>query len=333
MGRIPVFSNLSNTSAFSLRHTGFLPFRKARCHSRDPSLPSKQAYSTKIRTDDKTEDSGFPIARITGRARLARQHTRTATLQRNVCQSSASRGRTTWIPKGKWHVLELCIVSEQSSIQPNDFGLFSSTGMQVENGRLSMSVNHDACSRARELFEAALSDYIIIMKYAQIEGTANDSVILDKAADLLSTGSFMWGYNGTVCNPEKQVAPLIDHAVSHNQDVFLVLARTKTTCKPGRSFATKRSRDGREWEPMPEGVRASGSRFALSCDSLTIQESIINLADYKVALGPNAGRPLSAYLHGRNTKACAVKSSIRQPEFLPFAIQAFARVTDAYYLL
>lgn len=177
-----------------------------------------------------------------------------------------------------------------------------------------------------------LPSNLIVMKYARSEGESGDAVLLDKASDLLSVGLFMWGYNGTVCNPATQVNPFLKRASERGEGVYLALVRTHTLYRPGGAPARACSPDGVDWEGLPDGVRVSGSRYGLLCDDLMLSREVVDLAGYEVAVGPSAGRGLAGYIRGRNTKACAVRSEDGPGGSDPVEIRALAHVVWAYFL-
>ncbi len=94
-------------------------------------------------------------------------------------------------------------------------------------------------------------------------------------------------------------------------EVVLVMEYIRSDADPDIVPATLYSKDGVVWDPIPEGIKVTGSRYALVLDEIQPGDLDISLNMFEVAVGPGAGKPAEAYLQGWTDKACFVKS--REP--------------------
>jgi hypothetical protein len=148
------------------------------------------------------------------------------------------------------------------------------------------------------------------MKGGPHAGAAWGAIVEWKIADLRAAGFTLWGYGGSVCHPIRQVQPFAEAA---GNDV--AVAMLPTTSDPGNASteATEMSVDGQDWEPLPAGIRVTGSKWALVLGDLEPCEDTIDLARYEVAVGDKAGTPASAYLRHRVDKGCFRRTAIAAP--------------------
>ena len=174
---------------------------------------------------------------------------------------------------------------------------------------------------------------VMLMKFGTHGNASPHQIILDKTSDLLASGVFFWGYGGSTCHPENQVQPFLNQVAKNGENVYLVLSPIASVWDGNASQRSLFSRNFEDWIRLPDGVTVSGSKYAVICDEITICEEVIDLSNYEVSVGPHAGRPVSSYLRGRNTKACASRSKnapVSANKFL--RVQAFCRIVDAVYL-
>jgi hypothetical protein len=149
------------------------------------------------------------------------------------------------------------------------------------------------------------------MKAGPHAGEGLDAIIARKQQETASAGWCLWGYGGSACHPPTQVQP---HARSARPSPVTVMF-TETTSTPAvnSSGACEYSADVREWMLVPEGHRVTGSKWALVLRGLARTCQRIDLGAYQVAVGPNAGKNLAAYLRGRCDKACAIPAGTPGP--------------------
>jgi hypothetical protein len=83
------------------------------------------------------------------------------------------------------------------------------------------------------------------------------------------------------------VQPFARLSVREQGKVLLVMEYIDSKAKPEILPAKQYSRDGIHWEPIPRGVKVTGSRFALVLDEILPGDLDIQLASYEVGIGPS----------------------------------------------
>ena len=151
-------------------------------------------------------------------------------------------------------------------------------------------------------------DKFIFMKVGDHAAEAWEQILERKRREYIETGMIFWGYGGGACHPINQVQPFAKLALKEMDDVVLVMDYIRSNADPDIVPATEYSKDGVIWEPIPKGIKVTGSRYALVLDQINPGDLDISLNRYEVAVGPSAGKPADAYLQGRTDKACFVKS-------------------------
>lgn len=150
--------------------------------------------------------------------------------------------------------------------------------------------------------EMRLPAYAIVMKVGVHAGESWEAIVDRKRAEEAAAGATFWGYGGTVCHPLTQVQPF---ARSAAEPVSVLMIRTSSDFLGEPRPASAISVDGIVWEPVPHGVRITGSRYALALRGLRWCDDELDLGPYEVAVGSMAGTPLREYLRSRVDKACA----------------------------
>ena len=146
---------------------------------------------------------------------------------------------------------------------------------------------------------------IVIMKYGVHASENVEHIITRKQAEISTAGQMFWGDGGTLCHPAAQVQPFLHENQTAGEKTYLVLVRTASDLYNEPSCRLEYSPDRSHWIKIPEGICVRGSRYAIVCSSLIRCDLILDLFQYRVAIGNSAGRPLSEYLRGRVDKACA----------------------------
>jgi len=141
---------------------------------------------------------------------------------------------------------------------------------------------------------------VIVMKVGVHLSEPWRAIVERKLAEERAAGVAYWGYGGSVCHPLTQVQPFAEQGLP----VAVLMIRTVSDFLGNSTPAVAESRDGRAWEPIPQGVTTSG-RYALILRSLRETTEELDLGAYEVAIGPKDGTPLTSYLRGRVDKACA----------------------------
>jgi hypothetical protein len=141
---------------------------------------------------------------------------------------------------------------------------------------------------------------VILMKVGVHLSEPWEAIVERKLAEERAAGVAYWGHGGSICHPLTQVQPFAQRCSS----VIVLMIRTFSDFLGSSTPAVAASRDGRSWEPIPQGVTTSG-RYALVLRSLRETTEELDLGAYEVAIGPKEGTPLTSYLRGRADKARA----------------------------
>jgi hypothetical protein len=138
--------------------------------------------------------------------------------------------------------------------------------------------------------------HVVVMKAGTHAGEDLESIIARKRREIAISGWCLWGYGGSACHPVTQVQP---HARTARQPVTVLFVATASAPAPNLTASREYSPDAADWKPIPVGHLVSGSKWALVLTSLTPATLTIDLGTYQAAIGPSAGKNLSAYLRGR----------------------------------
>lgn len=162
-----------------------------------------------------------------------------------------------------------------------------------------------------------------------------EQILERKRREYTKAGMIFWGYGGGACHPINQIQPFARLALKEMDKVVLVMEYIKSDADPDIVPATEYSKDGVVWEPIPEGIKVTGSRYAMVLDEIQPGDLDVWLNRYEVAVGPSTGKPAEAYLQGRTDKACFVKSAAERvvaeaSEKLQRRVTFYARLKDPY---
>jgi hypothetical protein len=154
-----------------------------------------------------------------------------------------------------------------------------------------------------------LPDSFIFMKVGNHAGETFEQILERKRRELADSGRIFWGYGGTTLHPISRVQPFSRLTVQQNGTVHLVMEPMESAADPEILPAREMSVDGVHWEPLPDGVHVTGSRYALILNELEPGSLDFPLDDYEVGIGPSSGRAAQDYLLGRVDKGCFVRRS------------------------
>jgi hypothetical protein len=146
----------------------------------------------------------------------------------------------------------------------------------------------------------------VVMKVGFHADEEWETVIERKRAEIAFTGRSFWGYGGSACHPTRQVQPF---ARREGSEISVAMLWTKSRPLSPSLTAREMSVDGDQWEPLPPGIKTTGSKWALILDQLDACEETINIGEYEVGVGPRAGNPLSGYLRGQSDKGCVRRTA------------------------
>jgi len=174
-------------------------------------------------------------------------------------------------------------------------------------------------------------DSILLMKIGpQGDETLDDIINRKNLEENLLRYSY-WGYGGTLCHPLHVVQPFAQSAQKNNEIVKVLFVITKSPFK-GRhiSEAKEYSIDKIVWDAIPSGTRITVSKYALVIRNLHKCSFDLSLAEYKVAIGPSAGRSLSDYFRFRVDKAVAYRTNSFKRDSIKVPISFMADLVDPY---
>jgi hypothetical protein len=144
----------------------------------------------------------------------------------------------------------------------------------------------------------------IFMKVGDHAGESWEQILERKNREYQDAGKIFWGYGGTACHPLSQVQPFVKEHAAAGDPVYLLMEPIHSLADPDVLPATEFSADGINWEPIPQGINVTGSRYALVLDEIRPGQLDLNPAEYVVGIGPSRGKRASNYLQGRVDKAC-----------------------------
>ena len=145
---------------------------------------------------------------------------------------------------------------------------------------------------------------MIFMKVGRHAGETLEEIIERKMEEYTKAGQVFWGYGGGTMHPISRVQPFLQSRIEQGEKIRLVMESIVSKHPDTEVFATEYSRDGVTWEPIPDGVKVRGSRYALVLGELQTEDLMVDLARYQVATGPSTGRPAADYIKGRVDKGC-----------------------------
>lgn len=174
---------------------------------------------------------------------------------------------------------------------------------------------------------------IVFMKYGTHANEPPTLILENKVNEVGLCGRTFWGYGGNVCHPINQVQPFIKMNANRGEKTYLVLSRINSSWSGSVSKALFYSLNNTDWIPLPPENVVIGSKFAIICNTFEPCNFTIDLSFYRVAVGNAAGRLLSSYISGRNTKGCG---TLHFPEIIesskPFHISAIAEIESAAFI-
>lgn len=179
------------------------------------------------------------------------------------------------------------------------------------------------------------SSSMIFMKVGRHDGEAFEDIIRRKREEYDKTGMIFWGYGGGTMHPISKVQPFCKMHIDHGEDIRLIMCEIQSDHPYTAAYATEFSRDGELWEPIPKGIRVTGSRYALVLDEIMEGDLSVDLSHYRVGIGPSAGKVASDYIAGRVDKGLLERSGIPNEEIPSKVIESRfqARLKEPFAVL
>lgn len=157
---------------------------------------------------------------------------------------------------------------------------------------------------------------IVFMKVGRHAGETLDEIIARKRQEYERAGMIFWGYGGGTMHPVSRVQPFARSRLKDQGRIIFVMEAMQSNHPDTEIFAKQYSVDGEHWEDVPDGIQVRGSRYALVLNELMPADLDINLADYRVGIGPSEGMAADNYIRGRVDKGClsyAGRSNVEEP--------------------
>ena len=153
-----------------------------------------------------------------------------------------------------------------------------------------------------------LPQAFIFMKVGHHSGESLESIMERKQLEITKAGRTFWGYGGTLLHPINQVQPFAKKWVHQEGAIRMLMQPTKTKTKtdPHIQPAIEFSVDRRKWEPLPSGIRVTGSRYAVVLDEIKPVRLELDLGQFEVGIGPSRGRNATQFVKARVDKGCFV---------------------------
>jgi hypothetical protein len=145
---------------------------------------------------------------------------------------------------------------------------------------------------------------ILYMKVGTHANEPLDEIFKRKMKEIEQAGVAFWGYGGSTCHPTRAVQPFAKAYEERDGTIHLCMHPMDSKHFALTEAAEQFSTDGMNWEPIPSGIKVTGSRYALVVNNLRKQKFTLPLENTVVALGNRRGSLGSKYIRGRVDKAC-----------------------------
>jgi len=158
-----------------------------------------------------------------------------------------------------------------------------------------------------------------------------EDIINRKRAEIEEAGVAFWGYGGNTCHPVNAVQPFVKEQSDKGLTVRLLMQEINSH-HYAQGEAKEYSVDGKNYEPIPKGVKVLGSKYALVLRTLEPLTLAISLAQTRVGVGNCKGRSGADYIRGHLDKACLVYDPTQGPSAgaSPVNLGLAAQLADPY---
>lgn len=176
----------------------------------------------------------------------------------------------------------------------------------------------------------------VYMKVGNHAGEDFDAILQRKNRELKEAGRIFWGYGGTACHPLMQVQPFARLYAKKQGRIYLLMEPVDSKANPDIDPAIEFSTDGAVWRPLPDGIRVSGSRYALILGEIQPTDLEVQLEQYVIGIGHSRGKSAADYLQGRIDKGCLLRSTEPAPtstESVRRTLKLSAELIEPYAVL
>jgi hypothetical protein len=172
---------------------------------------------------------------------------------------------------------------------------------------------------------------IVFMKFGFHAQEHAHDIITRKKLEFQTSGLMFWGYNGTLCNPVKQVQPFVKSMNEQNSKVYLAMSYTRSKpANAGGIVASEYSIDNVIWSAIPDGIKVIGSKYAIVCSDLITTSEYINFCEYKIAIGHSEGTNANNYIRYQVDKGCMKKTNKNVIQAEMIKIELYAEIVYPY---
>lgn len=148
-------------------------------------------------------------------------------------------------------------------------------------------------------------DFFLYMKVGVHANETLKDIIERKRREIEEAGVAFWGYGGSSCHPLNAVQPFVKKVTADGTSVRLLMQEI-TSRHFAEGLAREYSVDGKEYQPIPKGIKVTGSRYALVLRNLDQINLDVQLSQTTVGVGMKAGISGADYIRGHVDKACLV---------------------------
>ena len=177
----------------------------------------------------------------------------------------------------------------------------------------------------------------VFMRVGSHAGESFEEILERKQREYEEAGMVFWGYGGPTLHPLTQVQPFAKTWVEDAGSIHILMQPIDSRADPDILPANEFSVDGIEWQPVPNGIRVTGSRYAIVLDEIRPGELELDLGNFEVGIGPSRGRNAANYMRGRVDKGCLVATGPSEkevpdgPKIVSIGYQA--RLLDPYAVM
>ena len=183
-----------------------------------------------------------------------------------------------------------------------------------------------------------LPEAFIFMRVGNHAGETFESILERKQREFDRAGKIFWGYGGTTLHPTKHVQPFVKTWLRNTDSIHLIMEPINSNADPDLLPAQEYSAVGITWEPIPQGIEVTGSRYAIVLDEIKPGSLDLDLSGLEVGIGPSRGRNAADYVKGRVDKGCfvasgssTVNSAAENARIVPIRYQA--RLLEPYAVM
>jgi hypothetical protein len=174
---------------------------------------------------------------------------------------------------------------------------------------------------------------IVFMKFGYHALENETDIVCRKRDEYKQSGKIFWGYGGTLCHPINQVRPFAMNMQSKGIKVYLAMSFTKSKPQMTGHECKMFSVNNKDWKEIPNGIKVTGSKYAIVCSQLEDCNIRLNLDSYQVAIGPSRGKIASQYIGFRVDKGCLQKLDNTDISSNEVSIQLISEIVEPFAVL